>query len=238
MRVGIAGAAMLVSTVAAMLVGSASAANSRLRYASTVLGAVGAALAVALVINIIAQDKRTTTGRHGHAGPVRLSERSLRIIQSVNVPVRLTCMYASADAKPHRRGAARAGLELLARFARPTQIEIANAASDTDRANVLARISESSTQRAPKHVQFIGHFMTESKALVQQAGQLQKEWNSSRATATSTNGAWPPRWLSTSRLERGPAEKPSSSTATWATFPTRRAWPATSKTPHAARRQR
>ena len=158
----------------------ASAARSRLRYASVATVSVAAALALAVVVNMVAQKDyvRRSAETLGRFGP---TERTQRIIESLDQPVRLTCAYTSTDPKRLGRDYGPRVLELLNDMAEHGRrngklVTVVNADDDVKRAEIIAELNEQSKRTAKEHVAFLTAFGQEADVLVRAMGATAQEW--------------------------------------------------------------
>jgi len=149
---------LAISLIAVALLVACSTARSRLRYASYVTVSLAAAAGVVIVFNMIAQTEYyrrdvQTLGRYG------LSQRTRRILQSVQAPVRLTCVYTSTDEKMRASDYRPAVLELMEEMRQAnSHIEVANAATDSAKAKVVARLRGQLGAQVEQHTKFLREF--------------------------------------------------------------------------------
>jgi len=153
----------------AALLTAASRKGSRLRYSSVVTGTVAIAIALMLAVNIVAQHDYLRKSVESY-GLYRLSDRSRTVIDGLDEPVRLTCVYGGAGENTARYG--EATLELLREMAdyagrRGKQIEVINANTDTARRAVLAEIDSKISTKAGGHIAYLRSFITDSGPLIE-----------------------------------------------------------------------
>jgi len=172
---------VLVGTIAcivALVVGSA--AKSRLRYGAVVIASVAVAVAIVVVVNLIAHRDyvRRSAETLGRFGP---TERTKRVVESLDKDVRLTCAYTSTD--PNRRGRdyGPRAVELLRDMAeygrrRGKTIEVVNADDETKRAEIIAELHQRVETQAERHVAFLEGFSTESQRLEGELTVLAQQW--------------------------------------------------------------
>ena len=171
-------AVTLVVTIATVwLVMAASAEATRLRYASMATVAIGAAAAVVLVVNMIAQKdyvRRTveTLGRYS------LSDRSRQVLKKAKAPIRATCVYASSDKKDRSAELRPRVWELLGEMAEAgADVEIVNVTNDRDKQRLFERFRAQAAERAKGHGALLKRFLKESPGIVEQAGAQEKQWD-------------------------------------------------------------
>ena len=149
---------LAISLIAVALLVACSTARSRLRYASYVTVSLAAAAGIVIVFNMIAQTEYyrrdiQTLGRYG------LSQRTRRILQSIQAPVRLTCVYTSSDEKMRASDYRPAVLELLEEMQQANpRIEVANAATDSAKAKVVSRLRGQLGAQVEQHTKFLREF--------------------------------------------------------------------------------
>jgi hypothetical protein len=172
-------ALLAVSLAAAGLLAVASQPNSRLRYSTMVILSAGAALAVLLVVNLIAQSKDNFYRKDVQwLGQYGLSERSKKILGAIREPVKLTSMYSTSESNAGSAERASRVWELLSEtHDLNPRIDIARAASDSDRADILARIAQQARDRAPAYDTLLKSFLKASPTLAQELSGEQKKWD-------------------------------------------------------------
>lgn len=171
-------AAMLTGAVVCVaLLVAASVDRSPLRYASYVTVSIAVAVALAITVNLVAQDiylhrDVQQLGRYG------LSERTRKIAATLQTPVRLTCIYTSADEATRGADFRPAVLELLNDMhEQNARIEVASAVTESAKAGVVARLRGQLGGQADKHVQFLTHFTQRGKELVESLAAEQARWS-------------------------------------------------------------
>ena len=168
--------AMLAGLVAATMLVAASAERSPLRYSSYATVSLVAAAALAVAVNLIAQDLYVhrdvqQLGRYG------LSDRTRKILATVKSPVRLTCVYTSTEENANASDYRPAVLELLSDMhERNANIEVADAASDSAKAKVVARLRQQLTSKAGAHQQFLEDFRRRGEDLSTALTEQQTAW--------------------------------------------------------------
>ncbi|MFP4054243.1 MAG: hypothetical protein ACLFV7_10325, partial [Phycisphaerae bacterium] len=162
----VGGALLAISTACSLLVHQASSPISRLRYASTVMLTVALAVAVLLVVNVIAHAdyfRRSveTLGRYG------LSERSKRILENVDTPLRITAVYTSDDPKRNANLFRSRVVELLEEMAefRPEKITVESVVSEGGKRRLYTRLTREREQRYASHMQFLRTFAANADEL-------------------------------------------------------------------------
>ncbi|MCJ7544403.1 MAG: phage scaffolding protein, partial [Phycisphaerae bacterium] len=171
-------AAMLTGAVVCVaLLVAASADRSPLRYASYVTVSIAVAVALAITVNLIAQDiylhrDMQQLGRYG------LSERTRKIVATLQTPARVTCVYTSSDEAMRGSDFGPAVAELLTDMhEQNARIEVASAATESAKAAVVARLRGQAGGQADKHVQFLTDFARRSKELVESLTAEQARWS-------------------------------------------------------------
>jgi len=171
-----AGALLAAAVIAASLLVLCSVPRSRLRYASYVTVSVAVAVGLVIVCNMIAQTEYyrrdvQTLHRYGLSGKTRV------ILQALKTPVRLTCVYTSADEKTLAADYRPAVLELLEemRQANPL-IEVANAATDSAKAKVVGRLRGQLGVQVKQHTEFLQDFQRRGEALNKAVGAEAEMW--------------------------------------------------------------
>jgi hypothetical protein len=157
------------------------ASRSRLRYASIVSLAVAVAIALAVVVNIISQRDYYRLPIES-LGRYSISERTEKILASLDEPVRLTCVYTGSgenkkgsDFRPRLWEL----LEDLNAKARKLgkSIEIASITTDAERKSEDIRLGASQRRRhGASHEKFIRQFQTAAGRLSQQLKTEQRAW--------------------------------------------------------------
>jgi hypothetical protein len=167
---------LVIALIAAVLLVLWSAERSRLRYASYVTVSVAAALGLVIVFNMIAQTEYyrrdvETLGRYG------LSERTRRILQTLKAPVRLTCVYTSTDEKTRASDYRPAVLELLEEMRQAgSRVEVANAATDSAKVRVVARLRGQLGSQVEQHTAFLREFHQRTEPLIKAVQAEQQMW--------------------------------------------------------------
>ncbi len=184
-----AGAIMSVMMV------QASAAATRLRYASMVSVTVAAAAALVCVINLMAQKDYGRWNMESAGADV--SDRTNRILASLEQPVTLTCAYSATDkaAADLSREYGPRTLELLHDMAdRCEKIKVVDATSDVAKARVIARLSAEEAKKFDEHVKFLKNFDAQGKSISDNLLQNRQRWEKASG-ATFLN-----LWSFTSRV--------------------------------------
>jgi hypothetical protein len=192
--VGLAASLVLSGICAAMLV-LASARGSRLRYASVVALTVGAAVAVMVTINVVAQADpyRRSLESLGQYG---LSDRTRMILADIKEPVRVSVVYGSARARKNPEFASRV-LEQLEEMRRANpRLEYRDASSDAEKAALLARISSRLTPEAKAHDALLRAFKQESPGLLEALRGAARQW----AAALRDRDSYLSQWDAASEL--------------------------------------
>lgn len=167
------------AVVCVALLMAASAERSPQRCASTVTVSVAVALALAIVVNLIGQDPEFRVRRDvQQLGQYGLSGRTRTVLARVQSPVRLTCVYTSTDERARGEDYRPAVLELLEDMHEVNgHIEVGNAATESAKAAVVARLRDRVGGRADKHVQFLAGFAQSGKNLTAALSDEQARWS-------------------------------------------------------------
>jgi len=166
---------LAVALLAVVVLVRAAAAGSRLRYASMVSVSVTAAIAVAAVVNVIAQTdyyRRAveTLGRY------RVSDRTRTILRDLDRPVTVTCVYTGTDEKTRSEYRPQV-MELLAEMRElQPKIDLHDVANDDDKAEVLSRLRRHLGGKAEGHHKLLEQFVRAAADLETQLQDAQKQW--------------------------------------------------------------
>ena len=154
--------------------------RTRLRYSSVVTVSVAAAIALAVLVNMIGQKdyiRRSTEmlGRYG------LTDRTKRVLESIDQPIRLTAAYTSTNPKRLGREYGPRVIDLLkemAEFGRRNNrsIEVINASDDVARDEVITDLKKRFRLRAQDHDQFINNVHRASGGMVQSLAESAQAW--------------------------------------------------------------
>ena len=156
----------------------ASAPGSRLRYGSYVSLSVVTAIAVLAAVNMIAQKDyyrrdMETLGRFGLNDPAR------KIIEAVNEPVKLTCVYTSTSERTRGSDFRPRVLELLGEMSEANgNVEMDNATNDAAKARVVDRLRKKLGGSADEHVKFLEQFVAAAGDIVTSTRNAQEQWAS------------------------------------------------------------
>ncbi len=184
------------SVVLSVLLVLASNAGTRMRYASITGCSVAAAVALIIAANMIAQ----TEGRYKRYDIEQLnihglSERTKKILSDVKAPLKITCIYAPSDKKA-RELAESKYLPRLMSMLREMQefnsrIEVIDASSDVDKAEVVTALAELLNSQAAEHSRFVDDFLTRSEAVIDELAKQQKKWGALKEGSYLSNWALP-----------------------------------------------
>lgn len=162
---------IVVGAVAGGLMVMASAAGSRLRFGTLTTVSVVVAATVVIAINLIAYDRPIhkdleSLGRYG------ISERTAGILDDVKEPIRITCIYTSADERKlgsEFRGGVMDLLEEMQLHMKKQNrdMELVNVTNDTDKAKLLTRLRSQMGNQATKHVELLKGFDADAQKLLQ-----------------------------------------------------------------------
>ena len=150
----------ILEIVAVVLLVQASVGRSRLRYASYVAVSIAAALGLTIVANLFSQDDENYFRRGIETfGRFSLSERTKRILEPVDQPVRLTCVYTSASSKDRTLERRARVIELLREMReRNRNIEVVNVTTDSGKAELVERLRKQLGVKADDHQRFLEDF--------------------------------------------------------------------------------
>jgi len=177
-------AVLAVAAAAVVLLARASQANSRQRYASIVIVSVAVAVALVIVVNLISQHENPEKDRKNYVhvsmetlGRYGLSERTKKILRDVKTPLRLTCVYTSADEAKQTDELRPRVLELLNDMKiYGENIEVANVATDAGKAKLLARLRGQLGSQADQHEKFLKAFDQETPAFRARLDAERDKW--------------------------------------------------------------
>ncbi len=181
MRVGIgvaAGLAAVAGAVTAMLI-LASPAGSRLRYSSVVTSSVAIAIALAGAVNIISQHDYVDMSLETY-GTHRLSDRIKAVVENIDEPVVLTCVYNRGMADGRLYGPrTQEFLEQVAEHARGEgkTVRVVNAETDTQIRRVDAEMNELIQADAATQIAFLRAFEAQGPTLVSLIRAEAEKWN-------------------------------------------------------------
>jgi len=166
-----------LEAIVALSLVAASTGQSRLRYATNVTIAVAAALALIVVVNMLSQDwyarKDVET-----LGRFSLSQRTKRILDTIDQPVRLTCVYTDTEDKAATADRRSRVMELLAEMREQNdQMEVQSISTDTGKAELVERLRDKLAVGAQKHDEVLKEFQASSEAIVEALTQQQQLWN-------------------------------------------------------------
>ena len=168
---------LVVGCGMALLLVMASAARSRLRYASVVTVTVAAAVTVAVVVNLTAQKDHARINIESSGRGI--SERTQRILSNLESPVRLTCAYTSADERQKKlaREYGPRTLELLQDMADCSdKVEVVDASSDRQKAEIVNRLGGKLGQEYDKHITFLQAFKERGKDIAEMLRRHRDQW--------------------------------------------------------------
>jgi len=170
--------AVVLEVLAVMLLLRASAEGSRLRYGTYVAISIAAAMALVIVVNMLSQ-KDYFRADVETLRRFSLSDRTKKILSSVDTPITLTCVYTSSDEKsqtPLRRARV---LELLNEMREHNpKVTVVNVAGDVEKLALVGRLRKRREQQAGKHIQVLESFQKEAVRLSNLLETQQKRWRS------------------------------------------------------------
>jgi len=169
-----AAAAVQAAAVAALV--RASAAGSRMRYATYVAITIAAAVALMVVVNMFSQAtylRRDVQSFQRFA----LSQRTKKILDAVDQPVRLTCVYTSTEDKDQTLTRRERVMELLQEMCEYNdKIEVENITTDTGKARLVQRLRGQLEEKAGKHHEFLARFERTCPQITQSLDELHQSW--------------------------------------------------------------
>ncbi len=169
-----AGLAAAVAGAAAMW--WVSAKGSRLRYGSTVAVAIGAAVAVVVLVNLIAHADPWRTSVET-LGRYSLSERSRRILRKVDAPIRLTCVYASPEKRDRSDEYRRDVVELLQEMHEAgANVTVEVVDSESEKADFFERIKARLNADTESHAALFQRFAAEAPRLAESLRAKHDRW--------------------------------------------------------------
>ena len=185
LAMGVAAAALLVLT---------SREDSRLRYGTIVTVSIVAALAVAVLANLIAHDAPVyknleALGRYG------LSERTKTLVKSLNQPVRLTCVYTSMDENKLGSEYRPRVVELLDEMRQYSdKIDVIDASSDARKIQVVGSLKKKRSGRSTQHKQLLEDFQKDCDkpgGLLEALEAAGQEWGKLARQRDTYLSVWP-----------------------------------------------
>ncbi len=194
MRAGIGVAACLfvgAGGITALLL-LASPAGSRLRYSSVVTSSVAIAIALAGAVNIISQHDYVDVSLESY-GTHRLSERIKGVVEAVDEPVVLTCVYDRNTPDGRLYGTqTREFLERVAEYGRRhgRNFTVVSAENDTQIRRVDAELRDLIQTEAHTQIAFLQSFVEQGPNLVSEMRNEAEAWNA--LPANTYLGLWFP----------------------------------------------
>jgi len=185
-------AVAVLAAAAAVLALQASAADSRLRYSGTVLVTSAAAVALLVAANMAAQ-ARSARLDLAQFGQYQMSERTRRIVEGVEEPLTLTCVY-TGQAKPE------AGIKKAVAY-RPRVLEflhnveelnprlaVRNVTTEAGKRKLVDRLGRKLAGQFRQHRQLLEDFVRQVEPLRAQLEEADKAWGAPPA------GCYVARW--------------------------------------------
>lgn len=163
-----------ILAVAALVWASASA--SRLRYATNVAITIAAAMALMAVVNMFSQ---TTYVRRNVESLQRfsLSHRTMRILDSLDEPVRVTCVYTAADKGAETDDQRARVVELLREMHEHNGLlEATSITTDAQKAALVARLRQAQAAQAQDHSKVLAEFRDAAPEIVRALSAQQQIW--------------------------------------------------------------
>jgi len=183
--VAAAGSAMVV------LLTLASAPGTRLRYGTLVSVSIVTAIALVVLVNMIVQAQPVRKdfqllGRYG------LSQRTRRILQSVDGEVRLTCIYTKDDEATASKYRPRI-LEYLNELRQEARsqgldVQVVNITTDAQKDRLIQRLWQRQSAKSGPHLAALEKFRKLAPQLAEQLESQAKRWT--QIPADSNLGRW------------------------------------------------
>lgn len=172
---------LALSAAQSVLLVKATADNTRLRYGALVIVAVAAVSGLVLAVNIAFQKypyqkDLETLGQYG------LSNRTKRILEKIDEPVQLTIIYTATDKERRGTDFRDNVVEIAQAMQREAQksgrrtFNVVNVASDSDRAQILARLQKQSASAAPAHMALLTKFTAAGDKWIKDLTDQQATW--------------------------------------------------------------
>jgi hypothetical protein len=170
-------AALEVLAIALLML--ASHPQSRLRYSTNVALAVAAAVALVVAANMFAQDRYVRKDVES-LGRYSLSPRATQIVDAVDQPVRLTCVYTALGTSEERRltdeqrGRVMDLLRDMSEHNKLVKYDIAT--TDVQRAELVSRLRDKLAAGAARHDEFLKQFLSDSDAMIAAFNAYGEQW--------------------------------------------------------------
>jgi len=169
-------AVVALEALAVVMLARASAAGSRLRYGTYVAVSGAAAIALAIVVNMFSQ-KDYFRADVESLRRFSLSDRTKKILDAVDTPVTLTCVYTSSDEKsqtPLRRARV---LELLNEMREHNpKVTVVNVGSDVEKLALVGRLRARRERQATEHIRLLESFQKAAARLSSSLETQEKQW--------------------------------------------------------------
>lgn len=168
----------ILQMIAVILLVRASRSRSRLRYATYVAISIAAAMGLTLVVNMFCQkDENYFRADVETFERFALSQRTKRVLDAVETPIRLTCMYAGIDEKDETLTRRARVMELLEEMREHNRnIQIANVFKDVEKAKLIERLRAQTGGNADKHVQLLERFKMNAPQIIAGLTGQQQQW--------------------------------------------------------------
>ncbi len=175
---GVMAGVLVASGVISGLLIAASRAHSRLRYGTVATSAAAVAIALMLAVNIVAQHDyfRTSVESYGIYG---LAGRTQKVIDGLEKPVKLTCIYGpGADSDIDYGGRTFELLTEMAEYAsrRGKQLHVSNAVTDAAKNAILAELESKVVAKAQGHITYLRTFVAAGPQLAAQLNSQAEQW--------------------------------------------------------------
>jgi hypothetical protein len=181
----LAGLSLLAGAATIAMLVAATSRNTRARYGSMVAGVVTATLALVIAVNVIAQRDYVRKSFETF-GLYRLTPRNRQIIDNIDQPVRLTCLYSDNDKTNALYG--QRTFELLREMATYGQgqdldIQAANGNSTSGRTKVVNRLKARFSSEAAPQIALLRQTAAQSKTIIDELNAEADRWQTLPADA-------------------------------------------------------
>ncbi len=177
-------ALLVLSALVVVLLTAASRENTRQRYASMAVVSVAVVLALVMAVNMLSQYESPRTGRANYVhfsmetlGRYGLGERTKKILEGVDRPLHITCVYTAADKDMKTAQRRERVLEMLEDMKLyGEKITVEDVRTDAQKAEVLQRLRGDLGKQAGKHEAFLRSFQEKTEALMARLNAQQQRW--------------------------------------------------------------
>jgi len=168
---------LVLGAAAAALLILASGPGSRLRYGTFTIASIAAALAVVLVLNLIAHTDPIhkdveSLGQYG------ISKRTETVLQAVDQPLRITCVYTADEKKEFRPRVVEMLEEMRGRMKKlHKEMDVVNITTDAEKAKLLEHLRAQMGGQAGGHVSLLKGFDKRSELLLADLRSEMQTWD-------------------------------------------------------------